>query len=400
MRIMMIRSKRNISIDRIHILQCDRVVLFTTLALVLLGLVMVFSASVDISYRRYHNTFHYFNRQLIYCAAAFFLALVTIRIPMSWWQKMSMPLLLLGVFLLLIVLVPFIGHEVNGSRRWLNFGFFNVQPSEMVKIVLILYLSAYLAKHLNEVREKLSGFLRPLIIVMFLMALLVVEPDYGSAAVIFATAMGVIFLAGARLSALITFFVVCFATVTSIGLMQPYLLSRLNCFVSPWADPFNCGYQLTQSMIAFGRGHWFGLGLGNSVQKLAYLPEAVTDFIYAILAEELGVFGSITVIALFGVLIMRAMLIGKAAEQIRQYYHAYVAYGIALLLAFQVFFNIGVNTGLLPTKGLTLPLLSYGGSSLIASIFAIALLIRIDYEVKNLLNKSHHFSTKRVRNYG
>lgn len=368
---------------------CDRVLIIVALALVLLGIVMVTSASIAVSDQAYGKAFYYLYRQLFYFFIALFVCLITLRIPIAWWQQMAKPLLFFGILLLMIVLVPFIGREVNGSRRWLPFGLFNIQPSEIVKIILILYLAGYLTKNLHIVRQKLTGFVKPVVLVIFLMGLLILEPDYGSAVVLFVTAMSMIFLAGARLSALIIFFSTCATAVIFIGMMQPYLLSRLNCFLNPWANPFDCGYQLTQSMIAFGRGHWFGVGLGNSVQKLYYLPEAVTDFIYAILAEELGLVGTLTVIILFVIFIIRAMNIGKKAEQIKQYFHAYVAYGIGMLFAFQVFFNIGVNTGLLPTKGLTLPLLSYGGSSLIASCFAVALLIRIDYEIKNLTFKSH-----------
>jgi len=291
-----------------------------------------------------------------------------------------MYLLLFGIVLLILVLIPGIGREVNGSMRWINFGFFNIQGSEYVKIFIIVYLAGYLVRHEEGLKTTLNGFIKPVIVVTFVAGLLLLEPDYGAAAVLFATALGMLFVGGVPLS---RFFAWVFTAVTALfclAIISPYRLTRLTSFLNPWEDPYNRGFQLTQALIAFGRGEWTGTGLGSSVQKLFYLPEAHTDFLFAILSEELGFIGVCIVVALYALLFVRAFRIGLLAERCGNRFAAYMAYGIGMWLLMQACINMGVNMGLLPTKGLTLPLMSYGGSSLVVCCMAIGLLLRIHCE--------------------
>jgi cell division protein FtsW len=302
--------------------------------------------------------------------------------PLAFWQKTGWVWLLGSVFLLLLVLVPGFGREVNGAMRWLSLGVVNVQPSEVVKLFVVIYLSDYLVRRHDEVRHAVGGFVKPMALLALLCMLLLAEPDFGSSAVMMATAMGMMFLGGVRLwqfGVLLTFVGVALAV---LALSAPYRLERVTAFLDPWADPFASGFQLVQALIAFGRGEWFGVGLGSSIQKLFYLPEAHTDFLLAVIAEELGLVGTVSVIALFGYVVLRAFLIGRHAESRGNPFGAYLAYGLGLWLAIQAFTNIAVNMGLLPTKGLTLPFMSYGGSSLVVMCVVVALLLRVAYETQ------------------
>ena len=292
------------------------------------------------------------------------------------------PLLVLGAALLVMVLIPGVGRQVNGSTRWLPFGIFNLQASELVKLFVIVYLAGYLVRRGDEVRNSIKGFLKPLAILALLSLLLLMEPDFGSTAVMFATALGMMFLGGVRLWEFFALLGVVVAAMAGLALSSPYRLERLTTFLNPWADPFDSGFQLTQALIAFGRGEWFGVGLGSGIQKLFYLPEAHTDFVFAVIAEELGMVGAMTVLLLFACVIWRAFLIARRAERLDKPFAAYIAYGIGLWIGIQSFINLGVNMGVLPTKGLTLPLMSYGGSSIIAMCMAIALLLRVDIELR------------------
>jgi len=286
--------------------------------------------------------------------------------------------------LLLLVLVPGIGKVVNGSARWIDLGFFNLQPSELAKIFVVIYLATYLERHLEEVREKWSGFLKPLLVIGAAAILLQLEPDHGALVILMLTGFCMIFLAGVKLHRFIVMLVLCGGAVTFLALTEPYVIVRFSSYLNPWAaeNVYGGSYQLTQALIAFGRGEWFGVGLGNSIQKLYFLPEAHNDFVLAIIGEELGLFGVSIVVVLFCLLVYLAFSIGKAAERKGSLFSAFFAYGLGLLFAGQAMINIGVNTGLLPTKGLTLPFLSYGGASLIVSCFMIALLVRIQYETE------------------
>ena len=278
------------------------------------------------------------------------------------------------------MIVPGIGNEVNGSMRWFRFGSVSLQASEPAKLCVIVYLAAYLVRHGEQVRTAFAGFIKPIGVLTVISALLLLEPDYGSTVVMFVTCLGMLFLGGVGVIRFVMWGLVAFAALLSLAILVPYRMERLMIFMDPWADPYNAGFQLTQALIAFGRGEWFGVGLGGSVQKLFYLPEAHTDFIFAVIGEELGLIGTIAVISLFVFIVVRAINLGANAERQERYFEAYLAYGLGFLIGIQAFINIGVNLGVLPTKGLTLPLVSYGSNSMIISCFAVGILLRIGLE--------------------
>lgn len=360
----------------------DRYLLFATIALVGFGLLMVASTSVAVSEHLFGQPFHYLLRQLCYLLLGLGLALCIVRIPLERWQKMGTALLLLSLILLILVLVPKLGRQVNGSMRWLGFGFVGLQVSEFAKLAVVIYLAGYIVRREKEVRARISGFLKPLFLLGIVAILLLREPDFGATSVILATSLGVLFLAGVRLWQFAVLFSAVVAALGTLAISSPYRLTRLTTFLNPWAVQYDSGYQLTQSLIAFGRGSWFGVGLGDSIQKLFYLPEAHTDFLFAVLTEELGLIGGLVIIALFIVVVIRALQIGRKAYLQNRHFAAYLAYGFGLEIALQVMINIGVNTGVLPTKGLTLPFMSYGGSSLLMMCAMMAILLRIDYETR------------------
>lgn len=362
----------------------DRFLLFAAVSIILIGLLMVASSSIVISERQYHTSFHYLLRQVVYLSLGLFFALLTLRIDIKLWQNASPMLLLFSIGLLIAVLVPKVGHSVNGSMRWIGLGFFRMQVSEIAKVTIILFMAGYCVRREDELRTKFSGFVKPMVIVAIMAALLLKEPDFGATVVIMSTTLGILFLAGVRLWQYFVLLGCAGASVALLAISSPYRLARMTTFLDPWQNQFDSGYQLTQSLIAFGRGGWFGVGLGESIQKLFYLPEAHTDFLFAVLAEELGLVGILVVIGLFTLLVYRAFKIGRNAMRIDFKYGAYVSYGLALLIGLQAMINIGVNSGVLPTKGLTLPLMSYGGSSMIVNCVVIALLLRIDYETRHL----------------
>ena len=360
----------------------DGWLLTAALALILMGWVMVTSASTEVAASLTGNPWYFSQRHAIFVLIALVAAVIALRTPLAWWRANGPFLLLAGITLLFLVLL--IGREVNGSRRWLSLPLmpFNLQVSEVAKLCLIVYLAGYLERFLPEVRRTWGGFLRPFVVMGIIAFLLILEPDYGAVVVMAGCMMGMLLLAGAPWGrfALILGLVALLGFYAAIA--EPYRMARLTSFADPWADQFASGYQLTQALIAFGRGHWWGMGLGNSVQKLFYLPEAHTDFVFAVLAEELGLFGAIGVVGLFALLIWRALAVGRRAELAGLAFAAYVSYGIALVIGAQAFINIAVSSGMLPTKGLTLPLLSYGGSSLLVSATMIALLLRADIETR------------------
>lgn len=347
-----------------------------------LGLLMMTSASVEIGNSTYGDPFYFLKRQLFFIGVGGLIALVTMNVSMRFWYSASTALLVIALVLLALVLVPGVGKVVNGSARWIDLGFYNLQPSELGKIFIVIYMAAFLERHREEVVERWSGFIKPMMILAAAIVLLHFEPDHGAMVILMVTTFSMLFLAGARLHRFVLILLVCLSTVTSLAVMKPYVIDRFSSFLNPWAAEYvyGDGYQLTQALIGFGRGEWLGTGLGNSIQKLYFLPEAHTDFVLAIIAEELGMVGVGVVIALFVLLVSQAFKIGKDAEQRGDLFPAYAAYGIALLFASQTLINLGVSTGLLPTKGLTLPFLSYGGNSLLASCFMAALLVRIQFE--------------------
>ena len=301
---------------------------------------------------------------------------------MRVWQSLSPLMLLVGFALLCIVLVPGIGYEVNGSTRWIRFGIMNLQVSEPARLCLLMYLAGYVVRQQKALREKFVGFLRPMLVLTLSCSLLLAEPDFGAAIVLLTTALIILFVAGARIRDFLLFFSAALIGMTALALASPYRMKRLTGFLDPWADPFDSGFQLTQSLIAIGRGEWFGVGLGDSVQKLFYLPEAHTDFVFAVFAEEFGLLGSLILIALFLALLWRIFKIALRAANAERYFEAYLSIGLGTWLGLQAFINIGVNMGILPTKGLTLPLISYGRSSLIITMMTIGLLMRIYHELE------------------
>ena len=360
----------------------DLPLLLSALVLLGLGLVMVASSSVSIAERQLSEPLYYFWRQLSYSVVGLIIGFITFKLPLKYFQKSGPALIVVSLVLLIMVLIPGVGREVNGSIRWLNLGIISLQVSEFVKLATVIYLAGYLVRHNEEVRTNMSGFLRPLGLIFIISVLLILEPDFGAVAVIAMTAMVMLWLGGASFFQFILLMLTMGAALTLAAVSSPYRMERLTTFLNPWADPFDSGFQLTQALIAFGRGEWFGVGLGSSVQKLFYLPEAHTDFVLAVLAEELGLFGVMIVILLFCFIVIRALMIGRRAEKRERPFTAFLAYGLGIWLGLQAFINVGVNMGVLPTKGLTLPLMSYGGSSLIIMCAVIAMLLRADYETR------------------
>ena len=354
--------------------------IFSVAALIAFGLLMVASASMVISDKQFHYPFHYLLRQTVFAVIGVVIAVIASRFSTETWQRFS-PLLLVGALLLLIaVLIPGIGHVVNGSRRWISFGLVSLQVSEVVKLCFILYLASYISRYTEQIQTQFQGFLKPLLILGIIGILLLMEPDFGSLAVLSMTVLMMLFLAGVRLLPFAGLFTIMIVTMSALAIFSPYRLQRLTTFLNPWHNAFGSGYQLTQSLIAFGRGGLFGVGLGNSIQKLFYLPEAHTDFIFAVVAEELGLMGEFLLILLFFIVVYRIFLIGRRAQEIGNMYNAFVCYGGGLWLGLQALINIGVNVGLLPTKGLTLPFISYGGSSLMINCLLIGIISRIAKE--------------------
>lgn len=360
----------------------DPLLLVAAALLLGLGLVMVGSASVSIADRHWGEPLHYFWRQSAFALLGLAMGFVAWRTPLHVWERAG-PLLLIGSLLFLaVLLVPGLGRTVNGSTRWLAVGPLNLQVSEFAKLAFIIYLAGYLVRHGEAVRTTAAGFLKPMAVVGVLGILLLAEPDFGATVVLAATAMGMTFLGGVRFWLFGLLVAIGLGGLGLLAVSSPYRMERLTTFLNPWADPFNSGFQLTQALIAFGRGEWFGVGLGNSVQKLFYLPEAHTDFVMAVLAEELGLFGVLAVMALFALLVARLFAVGRAAARANIPFGTHIAYGVGIWLSLQVLINLGVNMGVLPTKGLTLPFLSYGGSSMLATCIALGLVLRVDEETR------------------
>ena len=358
----------------------DPWLVLVVLFLLVAGVVMVASASVALAERLHHDPFYYLRRQLLALAIGLALGGFILRSPLSLWEKFSAPLLLLAAVLLVLVLIPGIGREVNGSVRWIRLGPVNIQGSELAKVCIIAYLAAYLARHSRHLHRTVAGFMWPIGVVTLLSGLLLLEPDYGSVVVIFLTTLGMLFMAGVPAARFFLWLPVMVAALAALAVFPPYRRARLEAFIDPWQDPFNSGYQLIQSLIAFGRGEWFGVGLGSSIQKLFYLTQAHTDFIFAISAEELGLLFSLLLTLAFLAFVWRAFAIAGSAYLLGKNFAAYLAYGIGLVIGIQAFIHIGVNVGLLPTKGLTLPLFSYGANSIVTSCILVAILLRVDLE--------------------
>lgn len=354
--------------------------LLVACALAAIGLLMVASASIDVADRNYGNPFYFTQRHGIYLLMALVVAAVAYQVSTSVWQQSGALLLVLAYLLLILVLIPGIGKTVNGSTRWISLGLITVQVSELAKIFVLVYLSGYLVRRRSEVQGSFWGFMKPVLILSFMVLLLLLEPDFGAVVVIMSAVFAMLFLGGVKFSQFSL--VILGSGLAGLGLIMSseYRWRRITGYIDPWADQYSSGYQLVQSLIAFGRGDVAGLGLGNGIQKLFYLPEAHTDFVFAILAEETGLVGALGVIGLFIALVTLALSIGRKAEKLGALFNAYLAYGFGVMIGLQAFINIGVCSGLLPTKGLTLPLVSYGGSSLIVNAVIVAMLLRISKE--------------------
>lgn len=358
----------------------DVTLILIALALMSIGVIIVTSASMPVADRLHDNPFYFAIRHGIYIVAAVVAAMVVLQLPMQFWRMTNPYLLLAAIGLLVAVLL--IGRTVNGSTRWLAIGPITVQAAEPAKLFFFAYLAGYLVRRYEEVTENLKGFIKPLVVFFVLAMLLLLQPDLGTVVVMFATTIGLLFLAGARLWQFFALVFVGVLAVVALIVFEEYRLKRVTSFLDPWADPFGAGYQLTQSLMAYGRGNWFGQGLGNSLQKLEFLPEAHTDFVMAILAEELGFVGVLAVLGLILWMVLRALNIGNKALEKGRAFDGYLAYSIGIWFSFQTAVNIGASAGILPTKGLTLPLVSYGGSSLIVMSVAVAILLRIDFELR------------------
>lgn len=361
--------------------QLDPALLSAVIGLLVLGTVMVSSASISLADSATGEPLYFLVRHSGAIVIGLIGALVVAALPSELWFRLNWLLLLAALALLVSVLIPSIGHTVNGSSRWLDLGPLTLQPSELARLCLLLYLSSYIVRHQKELGASLVGFLKPMVVVALACLLLLSEPDFGAAVVLTATSLGLLFVGGARLRDFFLSFVIATGILSALALSSSYRLQRLTTFLDPWADPYASGFQLTQSLIAIGRGDWFGVGLGDSVQKLFYLPEAHTDFVFAVLAEELGFAGVTLVLVLFGIVVARAIALGPRASALGMPFQGLVSTGIGITLGLQAFINIGVNTGLLPTKGLTLPLISYGRTSVVMTLVSLGLLARIHHEV-------------------
>ncbi len=366
----------------------DSWVLIPALLLLSIGIVMVGSASIAIAESQGVSSNYYLLRHLFYVFLGVLLAMMFRVIPIAFLERVSRPMLLLSALALLAVLMPGIGHTVNGSTRWIRIGFVNFQVVEAVKLMVIIYLAGYLARKAGLVQTRFFDTLKPLICAGFLSVFLLLQPDMGSAAVITAIVAGMVWLAGAAWRHI---FILGLLILPAFGFaaMEPYRLRRIVSFMDPWADPFASGFQLTQALIAVGRGELFGVGLGASIQKLFYLPEAHTDFIFAVLAEEFGLVGVIVVLALFMLLVTRIMVIGVMAHRLDRPFSGFLAYGVGIWIGLQAMISVGVNLGVLPTKGLTLPLISSGGSSMLMTLLALGLVLRIKYELDRSSGVKH-----------
>ncbi len=371
---------------RVPLPEYDETLTWMTLSLLGLGLVMVYSASIAIAEAgKWHQPAYFLMRHTVFLGISIALAAIAFQLPMHLWQRISPYLFLLGAGLLVMVLIPGVGREFNGRQRWLPLALVNLQPSEFMKLLVVIYAADYTVRKAAYMHSFRKGFLPMFLVMLLIGGLLLREPDFGAFAVIAAIAMAILFLGGMNwklFAGLIVMLVIGFLLLIWTS---PYRMQRIIGFMDPWADPFGKGYQLSHALIAFGRGEWLGVGLGGSVEKLFYLPEAYTDFLLAVIAEELGFAGVVVVIALFAWLVMRAFAIGRQAACLERYFSALVAQGIGVWFAVQAIINIGVNMGVLPTKGLTLPLMSFGGSGMVANCIAIALLLRVDWENRQLM---------------
>jgi len=360
----------------------DPMLVGAALALIGIGAVMVGSASVFVAEQAVSDPRYFFVQHLLALGIGVVGMLVALRIPTDWWNRTASLWLTVALGLLVFVLLPGVADTINGAKRWVDLGLINFQASELARLLLLIYMASYAVRQYESLSTSFEGFLRPMLVVFVAATLLIMEPDFGATAMLTATTIGILFLAGARLRDVLACGSAAVVAGGALILIEPERVERLTCsWFNPWQEQFDCGYQLVNSFIAIGSGTWFGAGLGAGVQKLAYLPDPHTDFIFAVLAEELGLVGATLVIALYAMFVCRAFDVGVRARQAGLPFHALLAMGIGLMLGLQAFVSIGVNTGLLPTKGLTLPLISYGRTSIVVTLFALGLLFRAAFEV-------------------
>lgn len=358
----------------------DVPLLYCVIMLIGLGFVMVTSASMPTADRLFNNPYHIIIRHSMFLAMGFVLFWITCCVPMTWWKRSNPYLLLFGMALLIVVLI--VGREVNGAKRWIPVGPVGFQVAEAAKLFFFSYIAGYLVRKREEVQENIKGFAKPIAVFAVYALLILLQPDLGTVVVMFVTTVGLLFLAGAKLWQFFALILTGVGLVVLLIIVEPYRMARVVGFLEPWDDPFGKGYQLVQSLMAYSQGGWFGQGLGNSVQKLQYLPEAHNDFIFAVIGEELGFIGIVSILMVFGTLVFRALLIGQQALKCGKEYEGYFAFAIGIWFAFQTMVNVGASAGILPTKGLTLPFVSYGGSSLLIMTIAAGILLRVDFETK------------------
>ena len=358
----------------------DVPLLYSMLMLIGIGFIMVMSASMPTAERLFDNSHHIAIRHGMFLAVAFVLFWITVCVPMDWWKRSNAYLLILGMVLLIAVLI--IGREVNGAKRWIPIGPIGFQVAEAAKLYFFSYIAGYLVRKREEVQENIKGFAKPIAVFAVYALLILLQPDLGTVVVMFVTTVGLLFLAGAKLWQFFVLILTGIGLVVLLIIVEPYRMARVVGFLDPWDDPFGKGYQLVQSLMAYSQGGWFGQGLGNSVQKLQYLPEAHNDFIFAVIGEELGLVGVVSILMVLATLVFRALLIGQQALKCGKEYEGYFAFAIGIWFAFQTMVNVGASAGILPTKGLTLPFISYGGSSLMIMTIATGILLRVDFETK------------------
>jgi cell division protein FtsW len=364
----------------------DMLLMVAAILLVSVGLVMIASSSIAVADGANKGAFYFLKRHTLFISLGFLCAVVAARTELKTLEKHSFLLMLLAVIMLLAVFLPVFGMRINGARRWLNLFVTSFQPVEAVKLILVVYLASYLVRHRDGVEYKLFGVVKPLMVAGMVVVLLLAQPDFGSSALVIAVTVGMIWLAGARMRNLVLLGLPLVPAIAWAAMTEDYRMKRLTSFLDPWAHPYDDGFQLTQALIAIGRGEWLGVGLGSSVQKLFYLPEAHTDFILSVIAEELGLAGVLFVIALFMVLVGRGLMLGLRGVEIGQRFAGYIAFGLSLMIGLQAIVSIGVNLGVLPTKGLTLPLISYGGSSVLLTCVMVGVLLRATFEINRAID--------------
>jgi len=364
----------------------DLWLLVALIGLISVGVVMVTSSSIAVADSQHMGPFYFLKRHLVFLGLGMFAAGVAMRTELKFLEKRAFPLLALAFLLLLAVFVPHLGMRINGARRWLNLLVTTFQPVEAVKLIIVVYIASYLVRHRESVETRFLGLLKPIMVAGAVVILLLLQPDFGSATLVIAVSIAMVWLGGARPIFLFIMGLPLMPLLYIAATGESYRMKRLTTFMDPWKDPFNDGFQLTQSLMAIGRGEWTGVGLGSSVLKLSYLPEAHTDFIFAVIGEELGLAGVVLVMGLFGLAVGRGLYLGLKGVEIGQRFAGYVAFGISLMLAMQAIVSVGVNLGALPTKGLTLPLISYGGSSMVLTCAMAGVLLRATFEINRALD--------------